>query len=212
MHDLCLPSHTVAGITLPTTTTHYYYYPLPTDIGPYSIYLHFSECFTSDLSGILFSTLSFFGIHDHWPSLVVIVIGTINIGHHWHLYHWTSLHSSTWDIKPPWLCHRASDIIGLIYALPLSIRHHRTSLCTTHYPSDIIIGATSLDIIIGVILFIWSYLIHWTSPLESLEWSTHWYHHWTQLDDTHLGIGWLNTGRFKCFSGRNSRDTYRGYM
>ena len=77
--------------TLPTTTTHYYY-PLPTDIGPYSIYLHFSECFTSDLSGIVFlSTLGFFGIHDHWPSLVFIVIGTINIGHHWHQYHGTSL-------------------------------------------------------------------------------------------------------------------------
>ena len=68
--------------TLPTTTTHYYY-PLPTDIGPYSIYLHFSECFTSDLSGILFI--------QHWVSESLVFT---TIGHHWYL---SSLALSTSD-------------------------------------------------------------------------------------------------------------------
>ena len=133
--------------TLPTTTTHYYY-PLPTDIGPYSIYLHFSECFTSDLSGIVFlSTLGFFGIHDHWPSLVFIVIGTINIGHHWHQYHGTSLDYRTT------LTHLGDQ------PLDISKEHHyRTSL------SDIIIGHhyhhETLDIIIYRRHHDWALLNH----------------------------------------------------
>jgi hypothetical protein len=112
--------------TLPTTTTHYYYplllptttthYPRTSDL-TVSTYISLSVSRQTSAAFFL-STLGFFGIHDHWPSLVFIVIGTINIGHHWHQYHWTSLYSSTWDIKPPRLCHRASDIIGLIYALP----------------------------------------------------------------------------------------------
>ena len=83
--------------TLPTTTTHYYYplllpttttthYPRTSDLRV-STYISLSVSRLSDLSGIVFlSTLGFFGIHDHsiWPSLVLIVIGTINIGHHWH--------------------------------------------------------------------------------------------------------------------------------
>ena len=75
--------------TLPTTTTHYYY-PLPTDIGPYSIYLHFSECFTSDLSGILFINIGFL-----WYSRPLAIIG---IYRHWHYQHRTPLASVSWNI------------------------------------------------------------------------------------------------------------------
>ena len=109
--------------TLPTTTTHYYY-PLPTDIGPYSIYLHFSECFTSDLSGICFINIGFLWYSR--PLVIIqfgiIVIGTINIGHHWHQYHGTSLDYRTT------LTHLGDQ------PLDISKEHHyRTSL------SDIII-------------------------------------------------------------------------
>jgi hypothetical protein len=78
--------------TLPTTTTHYYYplllptttthYPRTSDL-TVSTYISLSVSRQTSAAFFL-STLGFFGIHDHWPSLVFIVIGTINIGHHWH--------------------------------------------------------------------------------------------------------------------------------
>jgi hypothetical protein len=84
-------THYYYPLLLPTTTTHYYY-PLPTDIGPYSIrfYLHFSECFTSDLSGILFINIGFL-----WYSRPLAIIG---IYRHWHYQHRTPLASVSWNI------------------------------------------------------------------------------------------------------------------
>ena len=131
-------------LLLPTTTTHY---PRTSDL-TVSTYISLSVSRQTSAAFFL-STLGFFGIHEHsiWPSLVFIVIGTINIGHHWHQYHGTSLDYRTT------LTHLGDQ------PLDISKEHHnRTSL------SDIIIGHhyhhETLDIIIYRRHHDWALLNH----------------------------------------------------